>query len=121
METNSIFKVCPKCSASWESREAFLTDKLVNLIGYQANFKNLDKGLLLFTHMANDCYSTTSIYVSDFDDLYTGVRYTENKALSEVCHQYCIDEKNFDRCDAKCECSYAREIIEIIRALKSNL
>lgn len=69
----------------------------------------------LFTHIANNCFSTMGVPVTEFDDLYTGTRYTENKALSAECPRYCDDEKRLERCDAKCECAYVREILHTIK------
>lgn len=105
------FRICPKCRKSWATRSSFLGDKLVKLNGYQADFRSLEKGLLLFTHLADSCHSTMGIYVSDFDDMFSGTRYAENKSLTEECPRYCVDEKRMDRCDAKCECAFVREIL----------
>lgn len=115
------FKTCPSCDKKWNTREDFLSDPLIELNGYQVSFKSLDKGLFLFTHMADNCHSTMGVYVSEFDDLYSGVRYTENKALSEECPRYCVDEKRLDRCAARCECAYIREILHTINIRGYNL
>lgn len=114
MDTDHIFKTCPSCSKSWATREDFLSDGLVELNGYQVSMRSLEKGLFLFTHMSDNCHSTMGIYVSEFSDLFTGTRYSENKALSAECPRYCEDEKRLDRCSAKCECAYIREILHII-------
>lgn len=113
MET-SVFRTCPKCGTTWATRSSFLADKLVKLNGYQASLSSLEKGLLLFTHLADNCHSTMGVYVTDFDDMFTGTRYTENKALTTECPRYCVDEKRLDRCDAKCECAFVREILSAI-------
>ena len=109
------FKECPKCKKKWTSRSEYLADILLKLNGYQAAFDNLENGLLLFTHLCDGCKSTMSIGVSKFDDLYSGERFSENKALSEECPRYCIDEHNLERCDAKCECAFVREIIQHVK------
>jgi hypothetical protein len=114
MESTNIFKTCPKCRTSWASRNGFLSDNLIKLNGYQVSLSSLEKGLLLFTHEAFSCNSTMGIYVTEFNDMYTGTRYTESKALTTECPRYCFDEKRLERCDAKCECAFVREIISTI-------
>lgn len=108
------FKTCPKCSKSWDTLNDFLTDSSIYLNGYQVNLKSLETGMLLFTHIVEECKTTMSIYVKNFSSMYSGARYAENKALSPECPRYCIEEKRLDRCDAHCECAFVREIIDII-------
>lgn len=114
MDKAALFKICPKCATQWETRSTFLLDWDIVLKGYQVNTECLEAGLLLFTHMAEDCLTTMSIPVYKFDDLYSGERYAENKALSEECPRYCLDMEMLDRCTAKCECAFIREIIHAI-------
>lgn len=112
MPENQVFKVCPSCAAVWQTRLDFLSDPTVQLNGYQVSLKNLETGLLLFTHLNDNCHSTTGVPVTEFLDFYTGERYRENRALSPECPRYCIDEKRFDRCTVHCECAFVREIIQ---------
>lgn len=111
-----IFKQCPCCSHIWSTREDFLSDPYSELIGYQVNFKKLERGMFLFNHTTDQCKTTMAIVVEEFRDLYTGKYYTGSKALTESCPRYCLDEKQLSRCDAFCECAYVREIIEIIKS-----
>lgn len=120
MQTTEAFKVCPKCSKNWSTLNDFLNDDALILNGYQANLKNLESGLLLFTHMVEGCKTTMGLYVSGFSHLYNGVRYPENKALSAECPRFCIDEKRLDRCDVFCECAYAREIVNIVKNMRTG-
>jgi hypothetical protein len=115
-----IFKTCPKCKKKWNSRREFLADIMLHLNGYQAAFDKLESGLFLFTHLCDECKSTMSIRVSNFDDLYSGVRYSENKALTDDCPRYCIDEHNLERCVTKCECAFVREIIQHVKDHPKN-
>lgn len=117
---DAIFKTCPKCSQVWQSRSEFLSDNDIELKGYQVNMENLDAGLLLFTHLIDNCLTTMSLHVAEFDDLYHGTRYTENKALSEECPRFCLDKEMMDRCNAKCECAFIREIIHVITAARKK-
>jgi hypothetical protein len=107
-----VFKTCPSCKSEWETREEFLSDDCLKLNGYQIDVRSLDHGLLLFTHLRDGCFSTMSIYVREFNSVYSGERYSENKAQSAECPRYCFNEKKLDRCEAKCECAFVREIIQ---------
>ncbi|MEE4252948.1 MAG: hypothetical protein V2I50_02785 [Desulfuromusa sp.] len=117
MKKNNIFKTCPCCEFTWTSREEFLADPNLDLNGYQVNFKRLEGGMFLFTHNVEACRSTMTIMMEAFRDLYSGETYTENKANSEECPRYCLDERQLSRCDALCECAFAREILQIVQEL----
>lgn len=116
----AAFKVCPGCFHVWETREVFMSDPHLEFNGYKADFKDLDFGMFFFTHTASNCHSTMTMMVEDFLDLYSGKRYSENKALSDECPRYCIDEKQLSRCDAFCECAYVREICQLLVDRQQN-
>lgn len=119
MRTTDVFKICPCCEKSWKTRDEFLADDSLNLNGYQVSLKNLESGLLLFSHMIEGCKTTMGIYIKEFNDMYSGGRYTENKALTEECPRYCINKKRLDRCNTFCECAYVREIIHIVKNIRT--
>lgn len=110
------FKTCPSCFHSWETLEIFLSDPTLELNGYKPDFKDLEYGMFFFTHKVEPCFSTMTLMVDDFRSLYNGPVYKENKALSEECPRFCVNEKQLARCDALCECAYVREIMQIILA-----
>jgi len=114
MTSKDIFKRCPGCFTEWSTRDAFLSDPSLELNGYKADFKNLEYGLFFITHKVDDCFSTMALEVSDFMDLYSGPIYPERRTMSEECPRYCVDEKQLKRCDALCECAFAREVMQII-------
>ena len=62
------FKICTCCGEPWYSREAFMTDENVQLVGYQVNFEALELGYFLFNHLK--CESTIAIHAGLFRDLY---------------------------------------------------
>lgn len=109
------FKRCPMCHHQWLSRNDFLTDSRLRINGYQADFKKLEDGLFYFTHESDDCYTTMAIPSVQFLDLYDGPRYTERKAGTEGCPGYCLNREQLDRCTEFCECSFVREVIQIIK------
>ena len=113
--TRDVFKQCPCCQRSWESRDQFLEDPGLELSGYQADLEFLEEGLFYFNHKAEGCGSTIVLGVSQFLDLYTGPRYTERLTLLEGCPRYCIDKAQMNRCEAVCECAFVREVLQIVK------
>lgn len=107
-----LFKTCPMCSAQWKCLDTFLEDHALSFNGYQANFGILEEGLFFFTHDTENCGSTMALSVGCFEALYTGKKYPDSKLLSKDCPGLCNDPNNFERCQNKCECAYAREISE---------
>lgn len=44
------FKICPKCSHTWNTRDDFLKDLSICLIGFQASFKETESGHYLLNY-----------------------------------------------------------------------
>jgi hypothetical protein len=114
------FKTCPNCFETWHTRDDFLSDTLIELNGYKADFEKLDYGLFFFTHMKTSCCSTMAIEVLDFKDLYNGEIAAERKTGSDDCPRYCIDEEQLERCVVICECAFVREVMQLIKDKKSS-
>lgn len=108
----TFFKQCKICLSRWASREDFISDPDVVLIGYQANFVEVEKGVFLFNH---SCGGTMSISVLNFAVLYNGPIYRERKTGTESCPGYCLHRNVFKPCPAKCECAYVLKILELLR------
>ena len=106
------FKKCSNCGFKWETRDDFLMDPQIEMIGYQSNFKELTLGLFYFNH---SCKGTLAIYAGLFKDLYEGLIFTSRATGTKDCPGHCLQRENFDLCPAQCECSYVREIIQLIR------
>ena len=111
------FKRCSLCGYRWDSREAFLTDPNVEIVGYQVNFDSLSLGLLLFNH---SCRGTLSVAAEVFRDIYDGPVFSERATGGEECPGHCLHQRNLKPCPAQCECRYIREIIEIIKGFRPN-
>ncbi len=109
----SEFKKCTCCDAPWFSREDFLKDNDIDLVGYQVNFGDLELGFFLFNHLA--CESTIAVHAGMFRDLYDGPMFSECLTGSEPCPGYCLHKDILQPCQAQCECAYVREIMEIVR------
>ena len=117
-ESNDSFKECSTCFNKWKTRDGFMKDPKIQIIGYQVNFKHLELGLLLFNHLK--CHSTLALKVEDFKDLFKGEIYSEKLTESDECHYYCLHESDLNHCPSKCECSYVREVIQIIKDFPKN-
>jgi hypothetical protein len=108
-----IFKICSCCKTPWFSRNEFLADSNIKMVGYQANFGDLVLGFFLFNHLT--CQSTFGVPAGLFKDLHDGPVFSECLAGSEQCPGYCLHREILHACRAKCEGAYVREILQILR------
>jgi hypothetical protein len=108
-----MFKVCPKCAAQWPTREAYLSDPGLVLIGYQANFRALEAGILMFNHT---CRTTMALKAEAFKDLYDGPVFVERATGGSECGGHCLHKDDLGPCPARCECAYVRHILQVIQA-----
>ena len=106
------FKICPTCGFVWPTRNHFLRDPALEIIGYQVNFEQLTLGFFLFNH---SCKSTLSICAGDFSDLYRGSIFQKRATGSEECPGYCLLQPVLLPCPAQCECAYVREVIQVVK------
>lgn len=111
------FKRCPVCAISWNSREQFLADPQICLVGYQVNFRALEAGYFLFNH---SCGDTIAVPVFSFRDLYQGPVFIERATGTVECPGHCLREDDLEPCPAHCECTFVRETIQTIRNWPKN-
>lgn len=111
---NKRFKTCSCCHQLWSSRDDFLTDPKVVLVGYQVDFENLKAGLFLFNHHRLDCFSTVSVRAEDFLDLHQGPLFTERRTGTAECLGYCLHRDELRQCPAHCECAFVRDVLQVI-------
>jgi hypothetical protein len=109
------FKQCPNCGYRWNTRDEFLMDKSLEIIGYQANFKKLTAGLFYFNH---SCRGTLALQAFLFGDLYEGPMFTERATGGDTCPGHCLHREELSPCPAECECAFVREIIQLIKEKK---
>ena len=103
------------CLKDWEDREAFLNDHTLELNGYDADFDQLEFGLLYFTHRVAGCYSTMAIEAREFFSLYQGAKYAENLMGSDQCTGKCLKTGDLGACPAHCRFAFVREVVQIIK------
>ena len=111
------FKTCNICRTEWGSRDSFLSDPNIKLVGYQVHFEKLTSGLFYFNH---SCKGTLAIYADDFMDLYDGPVFTERATDGEDCPGHCLHQHNLESCPAECECASVREVLQIIKGWRKN-
>jgi hypothetical protein len=111
------FKICPMCDHTWTTRDSFLNDSDLKLVGYQVYFEDLTAGLFLFSH---SCEETLAVRVGDFSDLYEGIVFVDRATGSDECREYCLREDELRSCPAKCECAYVREVMQVVREWKKD-
>jgi hypothetical protein len=112
------FKRCTCAGAvPWRTRDDFLSDPGVVLIGYQANFEELKAGFFLFNH---SCHTTLSVKVDQFLDLYDGPVFRERATNGPACQGFCLHRGALNPCPAHCECAFVREILQILRNWKKR-
>ena len=111
-DETAFFKRCSKCQTEWASREDFLRDPDLVIIGYQVSFDDLNEGLFYFNH---SCKTTLAIYAREFVDLYQGPIFSIRATGTEDCPGHCLHKSVLKPCPAKCECAFVREVIQIIR------
>jgi len=112
-ESGSIVKQCTCCGQLWRTRDAFLGDSQLEVVGYQVDFSDLLLGFFLFNHLA--CESTIAVPAGLFRDLYDGPVFSQRATGTEDCPGYCLRKSELASCPAKCECAYVREILQIVR------
>jgi hypothetical protein len=107
-----MFKECSSCFNHWKTREDFLADPDVSLLGYQVHFEDLETGWFMFNHK---CGTTLAFTVATFSSLYDGPVFTEHIHESGNCPDYCRRSRDLSPCPLQCECAYVRELIQIIK------
>ena len=111
-----MFKSCNVCKYIWYSRQDFINDRDIEIIGYQANFTKLEAGFLYFNHR---CKNTIILSTNRFVDLYDGPIFKEAKTGTDECPEYCLNKEELRPCPAKCECAYIREIIQLFKGVEN--
>jgi hypothetical protein len=108
------FKTCPTCDRRWSTRQDFLDDPEVVLVGYQSFIQDAVLGLFLFNHTV--CESTMSVHGGRFEDLQQGPIYALRtgrvpRSEGEVC---LASEADAD-CPHECECGYVARVVQALK------
>jgi len=114
MSKMNPFKICPKCAYTWKTRDEFLEDPFVCLVGFQFNFKETESGYFLFNHILEDdrCDTTMMVAVEPFLSLNKGPMFNEIKFGSEECEGHCKNISDLSLCSVECKNAVARKIMQ---------
>ena len=106
--------MCQKCAYIWKSREDFLGDPFICLVGFQSNFKETEPGHYLFNHISegNHCDTTLAVEVDAFLSLYKGKMFTHIKFGSQTCEEHCSSVADLAQCPVECKNAVARKIMQ---------
>ena len=109
-----MFYQCSSCGAIWYNRHELLSDPEVVLIGYQVHFKKWKTGFLIFNHLQSNCQTTFSISLNEFSDLLNKEIFVDINRTG--CPGFCLRGSDIGSCAGGCECSFVKEIMEIINS-----
>ncbi len=108
------YRRCTTCGQEWKTRQDWLVDPCVVLVGYQASFVEFSAGLFLFNHMVAGCNTTMGIPAGDFFDLYAGPMFEGRKCGSKECPGFCLNKEELRSCPVQCECAFVREVLQVV-------
>lgn len=112
-----MFKQCNKCHHQWETRDDFLSDKTIQVVGYQVFFEDLKLGLFLFNH---SCHTTIAVDANLLMDLYDGPIFLDRKPAGRKCPGRCLNENIMSPCSSECKCAFIGELMQIIKNWGKN-
>lgn len=116
------FKICSKCEYTWKSRDDFLKDRSICLVGFQVGFKKNESGHYLFNHILEDnrCNTTLAVEVEAFLSLYQGDMFPHVSFGSPTCEEHCLSITDLSRCPVACKNAVARHIMQIFAACREE-
>ena len=112
-EVSMSFKTC-SCGKQWNSRDTFLADPTIKLVGYQVDFEDLKEGFFLFNHLLGVCRTTLSVSAGHFIDLYEGPVFQERLFSTQSCPGHCLRREDLNPCLSKCECAFVRQVLHSV-------
>jgi hypothetical protein len=110
------FKICPKCAHAWNTRDDFLKDLSICLVGFQSSFNETEAGYYLFNHElgVNQCNTTLAVEVEAFLSLHKGTMFTDIKFESQVCEEHCKRVEDLSQCPVECKNAVSRDIMQAL-------
>ena len=110
----SVFKRCSTCDREWSTRDEFLHDPEVVLVGYQSTFTVTEPGLFLFNH---SCDSTIAIDADAFADMYGEEIRQSCEAHLDNHPEYCCKGMTGEDEPKACICKFSRTIVDTLRTM----
>lgn len=118
------FRRC-QCGQKWKTRDDFLHDRKVKIVGYQPDFVTKKYNHFLFQHRAKSCGQFFGVRASDFGELREKECPNELCAGQEGCPGYCMNTFDLRVCSVTCRNASDRRLASklrsrrILRSLKS--
>ncbi|UCD56988.1 MAG: hypothetical protein JSV16_14405 [Candidatus Hydrogenedentota bacterium] len=109
------FRKCD-CGQTWKTRDEFLHDRNVKIVGYQPDFVNHRYNHFLFHHRAKSCGQYLGVRASDFSDLREKECVDDLCIGQEQCPGYCTDTLDLRICSVTCRNASDRMIASKIRS-----
>jgi hypothetical protein len=103
------------CGHTWKTREKFLADRNVTIVGYQPDFVNHKYNHFLFKHRAKGCGEFFGVRASDFNDLREAGCPSGLCFGKEPCPGYCKETGNLRVCSVTCRNASDRIVASKIR------
>lgn len=107
-QSRILFKQCPCCGAVWESRQEFLSDPAIHLIGYQPLLTPDMAGFFLFNHAR--CGTSLGLALAVFQDFAEELEAPEPARREGEVRSWCLVESGGPDCPPKCLCRVVRQI-----------
>ena len=131
MESGALyFKTCLLCNTSWYTVDDFIRDPEVDIIGYQPHPAKTGAGLFIFGH--RHCNSSISVRLDALSELQVcltrdaesvyiiGPDMIQESCSTATCFENCLRKTDSANGNLQCECSYVREVMQIIKHLPKN-
>lgn len=105
-----------ECGYIWKTRDDFLRDKKLKIVGYQPDFINHKYNHFLFQHAAKGCGQFFGVRASDFHDLREKECANELCFAKEECPGYCKNTVDLRVCSVNCRNASDRIVAAKIRS-----
>lgn len=110
------FKQCRVCQHCWNELSDLVKDRSLDIAGYQASFKSVEEGLILFTHLDDNCHSTLAVKAKELKELYFGPAFLVHNTGKADCKGHCLDSSDLEPCAAECDMRWVREVLQVLRS-----
>jgi hypothetical protein len=111
---SNSYRTC-ECGRAWKTRDDFLRDRKVRIIGYQPDFVNRRYNHFLFQHAMKGCGRYLGVRASDFQDLREKECTGDLCFAKEECPGYCKNTLDLRVCSVNCRNASDRMVASRIR------
>ncbi|MBW2527864.1 MAG: hypothetical protein JRI23_27025 [Deltaproteobacteria bacterium] len=116
-EREPSFKTCSSCGHRWPTRQSFLDDPEIVMIGYQSFMPDPELGMFMFNHA---CGTTLTLQAIQLADLVDGPIYGSRWARPPQEPESCLADQVDHPCPTSCECHYVERVSKSVRRPPSD-